>query len=81
MELIEEGKPLGNRTPIILVHGWQGNNGSINPKSQIEDVDSPEEYWHNLITFFTKHHNLNNKYKIYVYKYPSYKHVSFNGQI
>lgn len=81
LKSIDSGEALGNRVPIILVHGWQGDNEQTNPKSQIEEVDSPEEYWHNLITFFTEHHDLKNKYKLYVYKYPSYKHVSFNGQI
>jgi len=81
LESIGGGKPLGNRIPIILVHGWQGNRGTTNPRSQIIHTDSPEIYWKNMITFFHEHHNLKSKYKIYLYKYPSYKHVSFNGQI
>ncbi|CAK8719784.1 MAG: S-layer homology domain-containing protein [Candidatus Electronema aureum] len=77
----ETGKKLGDRTPIILVHGWQGANDTANPYAQTDVELSPEEYWKNFIEFFTQYHNLKSRFKIYVYKYPSYKHVTFNAAI
>jgi hypothetical protein len=42
---------------------------------------SSENYWKNFIEFFTQYHNLKSRFKIYIYKYPSYKHVTFNAAI
>ncbi len=79
--VLDDGKPLDNRTPIILVHGWQGANDTATPESQRANELSAEEYWGNFIRFFTEHHSLKELFKIYVYKYPSYKHVTFNAKI
>ena len=74
-------QPLGNRTPIILVHGWQGEKETASPVSQQKNELSAEKYWKSFIKFFTEYHSLKNFFKIYVYKYPSYKHVTFNARL
>ena len=53
------GKELDGRTPIILVHGWQGGNGTATPYEQTDVELSAENYWKNFIEFFTQYHNLN----------------------
>jgi pimeloyl-ACP methyl ester carboxylesterase len=72
-------QPLGGRIPIILVHGWQGDDGKTKPQSQMTKKLSADDYWYNLIQFFQNNPTLKSKYKLYVYKYPSYKHVTFNA--
>lgn len=72
-------QPLGGRIPIILVHGWQGDAGKTKPQSQMTKELSADNYWNNLIQFFQNNATLKSKYKLYVYKYPSYKHVTFNA--
>ena len=72
-------KPLGGRIPIILVHGWQGVAGKTKPQSQMTKELSADNYWNNLIQFFQNNATLKSKYKLYVYKYPSYKHVTYNA--
>ncbi len=71
------------RKPLLLIHGWQapkaeeGRNPAI-----IRDYEHNEfEYWHNFISYYISTPDLYNKFKLYTYHYPSYKHVTYNGKI
>jgi pimeloyl-ACP methyl ester carboxylesterase len=71
------------RKPLLLIHGWQapsedeGRNPAI-----IRDYEHNEfEYWHNFISYYLSTPDLYNKFKLYTYHYPSYKHITFNGKI
>ncbi|CAM2068468.1 S-layer-like y domain-containing protein [Sulfidibacter corallicola] len=75
------GLPLGARIPIVLVHGWQGKPGSANPMAQIHDVDSAASYWANLLKFFDKLDPYRIHFKVFLYRYPTYKHVTYNASI
>ena len=91
------GRPLGTRTPIVLVHGWQGGalscispfarDCSVIPAAMLNPTrfDAPDTtlahvYWKTWLAFF-REQGLADQYKVYVYKYPSYKHMTFNGRM
>ncbi|MBI2353618.1 MAG: choice-of-anchor D domain-containing protein [Deltaproteobacteria bacterium] len=70
------------RQPLILIHGWQGDSGvDRDPKWLLEDEQLGETYWNNFIQYFNKTPEFNQRYRLYVYHYPTYKHVSFNARL
>lgn len=40
-----------------------------------------EGYWWSFLRFIETNQELKNKYKIYLYQYPSYKHITFNARM
>ncbi len=54
--------PIGNRQPLLLVHGWQ-------PKGMPADYGGA--IWDNFITYFNSNSDLLEKYKLYKVKYLS----------
>ena len=70
-----------NLTPIILIHGWQGDNGLTDPANLITYDTSAESYFYDFINYFSNTPELYRKYRLFLYKYPSYKHITFNARI
>lgn len=81
--------PVENRQPLILIHGWQADkNGDFNNRNPIELAKNPkengydaEDYWRTFLRYFATNEDLKKKYKIYLYQYPSYKHITFNARM
>ncbi|RME59625.1 hypothetical protein D6779_03830, partial [Candidatus Parcubacteria bacterium] len=84
--------PLGNRIPLILIHGWEGDIGSNNYIGMNEKKNMPEQYFQELLAFYEiggsndrvipqAAKDFFNKYKIYLYHYPSFEHITYNGRI
>lgn len=74
-------KPLGNRTPVIFVHGWQGSKNLTDPEAIHKNEHQPSEYWANFIAFFDHLDPGRQHYKLFLYRYPSYKHITYNASI
>jgi len=79
-----------SRTPIIFIHGWQGDRSDafsilLDYDKDGKGSDSPssaEAYWRNLLTYMYKYHGEDfKKFKPYVYHYPTYKHINFNARM
>lgn len=77
--------PLADRLPIILIHGWQGNYGSNNYIGAFDTANMPETYFKEFLAFWDSEtsiaESLRSKYKLYVYKYPSFEHITYNGRM
>lgn len=54
--------PLGNRTPLLLIHGWQPNGTNVKGKTSI---------WNNFIRYFACDESLKNQFKPYFVQYYS----------
>ena len=93
--LIREEKD--TREPLILIHGWQADRdpdwlifNDFKNRDPVELAKAPnpnengydaEGYWWSFLRYFATNDDLKNKYKIYLYQYPSYKHVTFNARM
>ena len=70
---------LGGREPLILIHGWQGDNGLNNYLGSLSSENMPENYFKEFLAFWNSSSksasSLRSKYKLYVYKYPTFEHV------
>jgi len=75
------------RLPLILVHGWDGTVGLITRETRRDPTklllweNSEYNYWHNFLSYYLSSKKLQEKYHIYLYRYPSYKHISYNAKI
>lgn len=69
-----------NLIPIILIHGWQGDSGLTDPVELIKYENSAEKYFEDFIEYFESTPDLYTKYRLFLYKYPSYKHITFNAR-
>ncbi len=69
------------RIPLILVHGWNGDKNHRDPSKLLLWENSEFHYWHNFLSYYLTSEELQKKYHIYLYKYPSYKHVAYNAKI
>ena len=69
------------RTPLLLIHGWQGDYGQENPAALLHPQNTELEYWRNFVNYYMSQEELYNNYRLYFYHYPSYKHVSFNARM
>lgn len=75
-------KPSPNYSiPLILIHGLQSDEGLTDPAKLIEYTYSAENYWKEFIDYFESTPKLNQRYRLYLYKYPSYKHITYNARI
>jgi len=70
-----------NRLPLLLIHGWQGNDGLTYPSKLLKYENSEFSYWHNFISYYLATSALYSKFKLYTYHYPSYKHITFNARM
>jgi len=77
----DAGSGTDTRQPLIVIHGWQGAKIQTNPFILARDKgSSAEKYWANFLAY-AKASGLDQKFRIYLYQYPSYKHVSFNARM
>ena len=74
------GNENDGRIPLVLIHGWQGDTGLTNPAVLLEYEHNEFSYWHNLISYYLATPEINTKYKLYTYFYPSYKHITYNAR-
>lgn len=81
---------LGTKTPLILIHGWQGDDGINNYLGFNTKKRRPEAYFQELLAFYEAGKSGNGteltrelaeKYKLYLFHYPSFKHITYNGRI
>ncbi len=76
--------PIGDghgRIPLIFVHGWQGNVGYRSSARLSDWKQSPVLNLYGFISFYMSTPKLNQKYHLYVMRWPSFKHVEYNGQL
>lgn len=84
--------PDAQRTPILFIHGWQGDKSDAfsilhdydwTLTGNLKDVTSSgEAYWRNLLAYmYRDHYEDFAGFKPYIYHYPSYKHVKFNARM
>ncbi|MDT8421323.1 MAG: hypothetical protein RQ754_12915, partial [Desulfuromonadales bacterium] len=86
-----------DREPLILIHGWQAKCGSplvqcssfpnrdpaeLSGATDESGFDA-EGYWWTFLRYFGSEEasRLRENYKLYIYQYPSYKHITFNARI
>jgi len=70
-----------NRIPLLLIHGWQGDDGLTYPSKLLKYENSEFAYWHNFISYYLSSSALYSKFKLYTYHYPSYKHITYNARM
>ncbi|TXK97485.1 hypothetical protein BMR11_10185 [Methylococcaceae bacterium CS5] len=58
-----------NRDPDNLANGRDNNDYNA------------EEYWDTFLRYFAATDALKQRYKLYLYQYPTYKHVTFNARM
>lgn len=69
------------RTPLLLIHGWQGDNGLRNPAKLGLWKYSELQYWRHFLDYYLATPALQQKYHVYLYHYTTYKHVTYNAKI
>jgi len=69
------------RVPLLLIHGWQGDDGMTYPSKLLRYENSEFKYWHNFISYYLATPEIYTKYKLYTYHYPSYKHITYNARM
>jgi pimeloyl-ACP methyl ester carboxylesterase len=75
------------RIPLLLIHGWQGDKDLRNPAKLGLWENSELQYWQHFLDYYLTSdnpdgvRNLQKKYHIYLYHYPSYKHVTYNASV
>lgn len=64
VQILEQNSliPLGNRTPLFLIHGWQ-------PKGY--DATGDTAIWNNFVSYYNQDATLQQNFKIYFVKYRS----------
>ncbi len=67
------------RIPLLLIHGWQGSKGLRNPAILSLWENSEFAYWNHFLNYYLTSEVLQKKYHIYLYKYTSYKHITYNA--
>ena len=80
---ITQGNSSDSRIPLILVHGWQGTFKEDTPEEWFKNSDSGEKYFDNFLKYMqSKEHSefFKEHYKPYIYHYPSFKHITYNGR-
>ena len=78
--------PLSNATVGTLVSigsskGFNYREKRRDPTKLLLWENSEFHYWHNFLSFYLTSEKLQKKYHIYLYRYTSYKHVSYNAKI
>ena len=73
-----------HRIPILLIHGWQGDNFDFQDRQQSSLLlwaNSELHYWQHFLDYYLASQKLQEKFHIYLYHYPTYKHINFNAKI
>ncbi|WP_162179646.1 lectin-like protein [Solidesulfovibrio alcoholivorans] len=73
-----------HRIPILLIHGWQGDNTGLKDRQQSALLlweNSELNYWQHFLDFYLSSSKLYDKFHIYLYHYPTYKHICFNALV
>ena len=70
-----------NRIPLLLIHGWQGDKNLRNPAKLGLWQYSELHYWQHFLDYYLTSPALQKKYHLYLYHYPSYKHVTYNASV
>ncbi|MFH1138573.1 MAG: hypothetical protein V1816_21060 [Pseudomonadota bacterium] len=83
-----DGTPYGQaplrdmgRLPLILVHGWQGDKNNRSAARLSFWKYSPVSYFYKFIAYYLATPELNQKYHLYLMRWPSYKHLTFNADM
>ena len=76
-----EGVDREAQIPLILIHGWQGKYGLTDPAELVTYDNSTEAYFSEFLQYFEDSPELQKKYRLFLYKYPSYKHITFNARM
>lgn len=69
------------RIPLLLIHGWQGDEGLRNPAKLGLWDNSELQYWRHFLDYYLATPELQSQYHVYLYHYPTYKHVTYNGNM
>ncbi|MBI5632218.1 MAG: DUF1566 domain-containing protein [Nitrospirae bacterium] len=69
------------RIPLLLIHGWQGDNGLREPAVLALWENSELQYWQHFLDYYLTSTELQAKYHVYLYHYPSYKHITYNAKM
>lgn len=73
------------RIPLLLIHGWQGGGITTttfrNPAKLGLWENSELHYFQHFLDYYLSSEALQRKYHVYLYHYPSYKHVTYNAFI
>lgn len=69
------------RIPLLLIHGWQGDKDLRNPAKLGLWQYSELHYWQHFLDYYLTSTALQKKYHLYLYHYPSYKHVTYNASV
>jgi pimeloyl-ACP methyl ester carboxylesterase len=70
-----------NRIPLLLIHGWQGGKGLRNPAQLGLSTNSEWQYWRHFLDYYLATPALQSRYHVYLYHYPTYKHVTYNASV
>lgn len=73
--------PEKERTPLVLIHGWEGDVGYRSAAWLSDWWQSPVNYFYKFISYYMGTKELYDKYHIYIAHWPSYKHLTFSGQM
>jgi len=71
----------GSRLPLILIHGWEGEDNYRSAAKLNDWNESPVNYFFKLLSYYMGTEELYSKYHVYIAHWPSYKHLTFNGQM
>lgn len=71
----------GSRLPLILIHGWEGEADYRSAAKLNDWNESPVNYFFKLLSYYMGTEELYSKYHVYIAHWPSYKHLTFNGQM
>jgi hypothetical protein len=87
----QEELKLGKEDIYIPPEGEQGDGGvyddkigcrTRNPSELVKyPYYNPEIYFENFIKYYNQSENLKSRYKLFIYRYPPYKHITFNGRM
>ncbi len=78
------GRYASRRIPLLLIHGWQGDAADKECRQQSELVawkHSEPVYWHHFLDYYLASPTLHDRYHVYLYHYPTYKHITFNAKV
>ncbi|NCC26284.1 MAG: alpha/beta fold hydrolase, partial [Deltaproteobacteria bacterium] len=69
------------RIPVVLLHGWQGNVHYRSAARLCDWEHSPVNNFSKLISYYLGTPALNQKYHLYLLRWPSYKHLTMSGEL
>jgi pimeloyl-ACP methyl ester carboxylesterase len=76
--------PIGDgsgRTPLIIIHGWQGGHDLRDAAKLSMWENSPVHAESNFIEYYLSKPELQKAYHLYYVRWPSYKHLQFSSGV